>query len=137
MNRDVIKYIAIITMTLNHISNIFLDPDTLLGEALIDIGYFTAVTMCYFLVEGYHYTHSKKKYGQRILVFAFISQIPFQEAVGAAAFNMLFTLFFCFLILCAKEYIRRPAERTVAIICLAACTLFGDWALLAAASAAV
>ena len=61
MNRDVIKYIAIITMTLNHISNIFLDPDTLLGEALLDIGYFTAVTMCYFLVEGYHYTHSKKK----------------------------------------------------------------------------
>lgn len=127
-----IKYIAIITMTLNHISNIFLDPDTLLGEALLDIGYFTAVTMCYFLVEGYHYTHSKKKYGQRLLVFALISQIPFQEAVGAAAFNMLFTLFFCFLILCAKEYIRRPAERTVAIICLTACTLFGDWALLAA-----
>ena len=132
MNRDVIKYIAIIAMTLNHISNIFLDPDTLLGEALLDIGYFTAVTMCYFLVEGYHYTHSKKKYGQRLLVFALISQIPFQEAVGAAAFNMLFTLFFCFLILCAKEYIRRPAERTVAIICLTACTLFGDWALLAA-----
>ena len=94
MNRDVIKYIAIITMTLNHISSIFLDPDTLLGEALLDIGYFTAVTMCYFLVEGYHYTHSKKKYGQRLLVFALISQIPFQEAVGAAAFNMLFTLFF-------------------------------------------
>ena len=66
MNRDVIKYIAIITMTLNHISNIFLDPDTRLGEALLDIGYFTAVTMCYFLVEGYHYTHSKKKYGQRL-----------------------------------------------------------------------
>ena len=93
MNRDVIKYIAIVTMTLNHISNIFMDPDTVLGEAFLDIGYFTAITMCYFLVEGYHYTHSKKKYGQRLLLFALISQVPFQLAVGYFALNMLFTLF--------------------------------------------
>lgn len=132
MNRDVIKYIAIVTMTLNHISNIFMDPDTVLGEAFLDIGYFTAITMCYFLVEGYHYTHSKKKYGQRLLLFALISQVPFQLAVGYFALNMLFTLLLCFLILCAKEYIRRPGERIAVIVCLTACTLFGDWALLAA-----
>ena len=30
MNRDVIKYIAMFTMILNHIANIFLDPGTLL-----------------------------------------------------------------------------------------------------------
>ncbi len=132
MNRDVIKYIAIVTMTLNHISNIFLDPNTLLGEVFLDIGYFTAITMCYFLVEGYHYTRSRKKYGQRLLVFALISQVPFQLAVGYFALNMLFTLFFCFLILCAKDNIQRSGERIAVIACLTACTLFGDWALLAA-----
>lgn len=131
MNRDVIKYIAVLAMTLNHIANVFLSENTLLSEVLLDIGYFTAVTMCYFLVEGYHCTHSKKKYGQRILVFALISQVSFQLAVGYFALNMLFTLFFCFLILCAKEYIRRPAGRSAVIACLIFGSLFGDWALLA------
>ena len=65
MNRDQIKFLAIITMTCNHIANIFLTPGTLLFEIMIDIGYFTAITMCYFLVEGYGYTHDKKKYGER------------------------------------------------------------------------
>ena len=65
MNRDQIKFLAIITMTCNHIANIFLTPGTLLFEVMIDIGYFTAITMCYFLVEGYGYTHDKKKYGER------------------------------------------------------------------------
>ena len=58
LNRDVIKYIAVTAMLLNHIANIFLVPGTLWYEVLVDIGYFTAITMCYFLVEGFRYTHS-------------------------------------------------------------------------------
>lgn len=76
MNRDQIKFLAIITMTCNHIANIFLTPGTLLFEIMIDIGYFTAITMCYFLVEGYGYTHDKKKYGERLMLFGVISFIP-------------------------------------------------------------
>ena len=38
-NRDVIKYIAMFTMLLNHIANIFLEPGTLIFTILIDIGY--------------------------------------------------------------------------------------------------
>lgn len=53
LNRDVIKYIAMTAMLLNHIANIFLVPGTLWYEVLVDIGYFTAITMCYFLVEGF------------------------------------------------------------------------------------
>ena len=37
MNRDQIKFLAIITMTCNHIANIFLTPGTLLFEVMIDI----------------------------------------------------------------------------------------------------
>ena len=51
LNRDVIKYIAMFTMLLNHIANIFLTPGTPLFTLLVDIGYFTAPVMCYFLVE--------------------------------------------------------------------------------------
>ena len=52
LSRDAIKYIAMLTMLLNHISTIFMQPGHLLSELFLDIGYFTAITMCYFLVEG-------------------------------------------------------------------------------------
>ncbi len=66
LNRDQIKYIAVFTMLLNHVANIFLQPGTFACEALKDIGYFTAPVMCWFLVEGYRYTRSVKKYAGRL-----------------------------------------------------------------------
>ena len=104
MNRDQIKYVAMFTMLLNHIANVFLEPGTFLFEVMVDVGYFTAITMCYFLVEGYGYTRSKEKYGKRLLLFALISEIPFclafteEGTISFVSMNMLFTLFLCFLI---------------------------------------
>ena len=75
------------------------------------IGYFTAVTMCYFLVEGYGQTRSKRNYAARLLVFALLAQLPYQLAFpdyGMAGFvqlNMLFTLLLCFLCCwCRRRY---------------------------------
>ena len=67
-------------MLLNHIAYIFL-PEGILFEIFLNLGYLTAVTMCYFLVEGYQYTHSKKKYLQRLVLFAFLSQIPYLSLI--------------------------------------------------------
>ena len=102
LNRDVIKYIAMTAMLLNHIANIFLVPGTLWYEVLVDIGYFTAITMCYFLVEGFRYTHSRKQYALRLFGFGVVSQVPFSMAFAQNGilefqdFNMMFTLFLCF-----------------------------------------
>ena len=131
MNRDQIKFLAIITMTCNHIANIFLTPGTLLFEIMIDIGYFTAITMCYFLVEGYGYTHDKKKYGERLLLFGVISFIPFCLAFGMVQMNMLCTLFLCFLILKVMEMSTLKWEKWIVILILIFVSLYSDWALLA------
>ena len=98
LDRDQIKMLAIVTMTFNHIAHVLMEPGSVLYEVFVDIGYFTAVTMCFFLVEGYRYTHSKKGYAKRLLIFALISEIPFVLAVGYFQLNVLFTLLICFLI---------------------------------------
>ena len=137
MTRDTIKYIAMFTMLLNHIANIFLEPGTLLFEVLVDVGYFTAITMCYFLVEGYGYTRSKEKYGKRLLLFAALSQLPFNLAFtenGVLEFtgmNMIFTLFLCFLILYVREKMSAGGSRNLCICVLVLASFRSDWALLA------
>ena len=133
LNRDIIKYAAVFAMLLNHMAHVFLREGSLEYEICVAVGYFTAVTMCYFLVEGYQYTRSKKKYGQRLLLFAIISQVPYQAALGIRQLNMLFTLLFCFLILVCLEYIQDSAERSVCVCLLAAATCICDWGGLAAA----
>lgn len=131
MTRDSIKYIAIFTMLFNHIANVLLTPDTILYEVLVDIGYFTAITMCYFLVEGFYYTHSRKKYGQRLLIFAAISQIPYTLAIGFEQMNMIFTLFLCFMILVIQENMRTNVWRIPLIVGLLLVSIYSDWAILA------
>lgn len=138
LNRDAIKMIAMGTMLLNHIATIFMEPGTFFFELFLDIGYFTAITMCYFLVEGWHYTHSRKKYALRLLLFALLSQLPFSYAFsgdGSLEFsnlNMMFTLFFCFLIICALRQIANPGVSRGLALLLVVCTAFCDWAFFAA-----
>ena len=98
LNRDQIKMLAVIAMTFNHIAHVLLSPGSVIYEVFQDIGYFTAITMCFFLLEGYRYTHSRKEYGKRLLIFALISEAPFLLAMGYFQMNVIFTLFICFLI---------------------------------------
>lgn len=135
MNRDTIKYMAMFAMLLNHIACMFMKPGSFWSEVLTDIGYFTAITMCYFLVEGYSYTRSKKKYALRLAVFAVVSEIPyyyaFKEAFGSVGMNMMFTLLLCFGILSAYENIRNIRLRNACILGLVLLSMFSDWAGLA------
>lgn len=137
LNRDIIKYIAVFTMFLNHYAHIFLAPDTLIFKLFNIIGYFTAPTMCYFLAEGYHFTHSKQKYAVRLFLFALISQIPFSLALyGEITFyklNMIFTLFLCFLILLIlnQNKIRNMIFKAAVISGIILLSQYCDWGILA------
>ena len=135
LNRETIKYIAIFIMLLNHILKLFIESGSLFYELFLDLGHFTAITMCYFLVEGFYRTHSRKKYALRLLIFAIISEIPYCLAFtknGILEFvglNMLFSLFICFLILTAIENISSKSKKINIIIGLIFLSLFSDWAL--------
>lgn len=137
LNRDAIKYIAVFAMALNHIGSVFLERGTFWGELLIDTGYFTAPVMCYFLVEGYQYTHSRKKYLQRLLLSALVSQIPFYMALapeGAGILtklNMMCTLSVCFLILEVKTWIQEEGIRLLLYALLFLVNGKCDWATMA------
>ena len=137
LSRETIKYIAMAAMLLNHTANIFLTPGTFLCELFLDIGYFTAVTMCYFLVEGYHYTSSPRRYAGRLLAFAAISQAPYCLAFtkgGVMEFtgvSMMFTLLACFLILAVCDRVENRLLRALAVLALTLATVFSDWPVLA------
>ncbi|MBD5508870.1 MAG: conjugal transfer protein TraX [Lachnospiraceae bacterium] len=130
-NRDAIKYIAMLTMFLNHVAHIFLERGTPLYEIFVDIGFFTAPVMCFFLVEGYTYTRSKKEYGLRLVLFAMLSQIPFQLAFGYSTLNMIYTLLCCFLILVVMERVGNPLLCRILSMLLILATVNGDWPLVA------
>lgn len=133
LNRDAIKAIAMATMLLNHIANALFSPQSPWFAPLVNIGYFTAVTMCYFLAEGYGYTHDRKAYALRLLIFAVIAQIPYQLALGFFQLNMLFTLLVCFGIVhvWVSWGADKGPQKVLAVLGLFFASLFMDWAILA------
>ncbi|HRC81912.1 MAG TPA: TraX family protein [Sedimentibacter sp.] len=93
MSGLVLKIIALITMIIDHYGAIFQSNVILyriIGRLAFPIYFF-------LLVEGYFHTSDVKKYGTRLLLFAFISEIPFDLAffgkVGFEHQNIFFTLF--------------------------------------------
>ena len=88
--RDVLKILAIVTMTIDHIGAIFF-PSL---DFLRIIGRIAFPLFCYLLVLGVESTHSIKNYFIRLVAFAFISQIPFFLALDydPLSLNIFFTL---------------------------------------------
>lgn len=130
MTRTKVKGIAIIAMLLNHTAHVFMQPGTPLAVLFTAVGYFTAPVMCYMLVQGFKYTRSRKRYGTRLLVFAVLSQIPYNlvfDEFSPAMPNIMFTLFFCFLMLCVKERIKYPLIRIGLLTFLMTITFCCDW----------
>lgn len=136
LDRDMIKYFAAFAMLLNHISFIFLDQESFLGILCTDIGYFTGITMIWMLVEGYTHTRSRKKYAQRLLLFAVISELPFCLAftkgriLSFYGWNMLFTLLVCFLIIYIMRSWPDGTKKIVTVLLLVFCTWSSDWGIL-------
>ena len=117
IDRDMIKYIIVFFMFWGHIfawlSIGDTPPDGLFADcpmwqrAFIELSLMTPPVMFFFIADGFKYTRSRKKYAIRLLIFAVITQIPFYllwyRLYGWWQTNVIFTLFFGLLALCAWE----------------------------------
>lgn len=99
------------------------------------VGRLTAPIMCYFLVQGYLFTSSRKKYFIRLLTFGIISQIPFSlvktNTLLCTEMNMILQLASCFLILYSYENIKNYVLKTVVMIALFLFSGNCDWSFFA------
>ena len=96
-----LKWIALATMYVDHFAAVIAGPWLGVSEqmylVLRGIGRLAFPIFCFLLVEGYHYTHSKRTYALRLFAFALLSEIPFDLAIHGVLLeghgqNVFFTL---------------------------------------------
>lgn len=120
-----LKMIAVITMLIDHSAATILErilgqmpfwaPVTVdncyrLDLLLRGIGRMAFPIYCFLLVEGFQYTHSRRKYAARLFVFALISEVPFDMALNQSVLelsynNVFFTLFLGLLVIMAADWV--------------------------------
>ena len=79
INRNMLKYLVIVLMVLDHIAY-FMVPDEPLTFSFQFVSRLTALIMCFFIAEGYFYTRNVKAYMKRLLLFSIISYVPYSLA---------------------------------------------------------
>ena len=128
MNREMIKLLAVIGMFWGTVAGIFWNDTTSLSVWLCRAsGYLTPLIMCFFLVEGFYHTRSRKAYLYRIIIITIISQAPYRflyeeqtntAGMPGAVLNAMFTVLCCYMILLVKSLRWHPRVRMLAIVSL-------------------
>jgi len=139
LNGSMLKMVAAVTMLIDHIAAVLLVKLLIVNgtweltgysgsrvlsilnlehmnmvkmyQLMRDIGRIAFPIYCFLLVEGFMRTRNLKKYLGRMLLFAFLSEIPFDLAFAGKAFywdyqNVMFTLFWGLLAM----YVSRTVE---------------------------
>lgn len=123
LSSDILKMIALITMLVDHIGAAlvlralsFVSTDSyeawyIFYRILRAVGRTSFPIYAFLLVEGFFYTHSKKKYLRRLALFALLSEIPYDMAFHGSIFygsdqNVFLTLVLGFLVIWGLERCR-------------------------------
>lgn len=110
LSAGTLKLIAIVTMLIDHFAaGVYADLYTkgyLIQWGITDyasdiyyicrnVGRFAFPVFCFLLVEGFFYTKSRGKYLRNLVIFALVSEVPFdlllEEGIGFAGQNVFFT----------------------------------------------
>ena len=134
LNRNHLKWIAVVCMLLDHTAALLLPAETALYYAFRFLGRVTAPVMLFFLAQGFAHTSDRRRYALRLFLFALASQIPYTLArygrIFIFRFSMIWTLLLCLLVLAVAESALPKALRILLIGGLTAVSVFGDWGVL-------
>lgn len=117
ISSDALKWIAVVTMFIDHIGAAVLEKSPLyqtevwfrgVDIALRYIGRLAFPIYCFLLVEGFFHTRSRMKYFCNLAIFTLLSEIPFDLAfcgeITFAKQNVYYTLVFGYLAMWGMEY---------------------------------
>ena len=118
--------LAMAFMLLDHLwATLFLSQ-----EWMTCVGRLAFPIFAFMAVEGYFHTHSFKKYAQRMLIFAVLSEIPFDLMYGGTWFypvhqNVIWTLLIGLLGIRAMEAVREKGKTWLYLLTCVAVTVLG------------
>ena len=129
-----LKVVAIITMLIDHtgatiVERYLCEPD--LSERTYQILYYLDMLMrgigrlafpifCFLIVEGFVHTHNLKKYISRMVLFAILSEVPFDLAFGKSFFDyhhnsVFLTLLLGLLTMVGMHFLQELSQKMVLI----------------------
>ncbi len=117
-----LKIIALAAMAINHVGSSLLD-DNLVCDI---IGRIAFPIFSFIIVESFFHTKNRRKFIQRLAIFAFISEIPFDLGIYHMLIyvlhqNVMFTLLLGVIMMTVAEKAKHPAVKCV--IAAAFCAL--------------
>ncbi len=141
LSGNALKSVAITAMTIDHLTWAFFPGTdrTWYVMLLHIIGRLTAPIMWFFIAEGCHYTHDRKKYLLRLFLFALVSHFAYCFAFGigfvpSGLFNrtsVMWSLFIAASLIFLLEKDLNPVLRISVIVLANVLSFPSDWSSIA------
>ena len=124
-----LKWIALITMTVDHLGVLLFETDSYMNLLFRLIGRLSFPIFAFLITEGYFNTKNIKRYVVRLSIFAIISEIPFDlfffdKIIFMNKQNVFFTLLLGLFAIMIFEYIINKNNKLkpialVSVLCIA------------------
>ena len=138
-----LKYLAFISMLIDHVNNAIVTPMLDGGGFLLYLSNIFSILgriafpiFIFFIVEGFFKTSNRKKYLITLLIFGVISEVPFDMFTSKTFFNpywnnMMFTLALCLITIWIIDSIKNKLDNKVLwyVISIIMVILFGFLAM--------
>lgn len=130
LSGSTLKIIALITMIIDHTGYLFFSPPGRTYWILRGIGRLAFPIYCFLITEGYLHTRSVGKYLRNLLVFAVISEVPFDLMISGVPFdmrtqNVFFTLALGLMGIWAGDRASRGGKQGLMVLCYLAAGMLG------------